>query len=334
MKKNLKIIMKTKFTLFIFGFTLGGFFYSYVYPPIKSSVKLAFFEEDSTSLAQKKIVLVLGSGGIRGLAHLGVLEVLEKNKIPISEIVGCSAGSLIGAFYAASLDLDFLKDIFLPLKRKDLVDFDLLGLRYGLSSGEAFHHFLDKNLPVKEFKKLKIPFKIAATDLGSGDGVIIKSGSLIPAILGSSAYPLVYRPVSWQGRTLVDGGVVNPIPVDEARKLKPDLVIAVNTSIKIKEELPSNLFGVAKRSMEISHYSKAKESLARADIVINPDLGVIGTFDEANNYQIYNEGKKAAALQIKSILKALRKTKKINLKAKPFMPLVSFLRGLKIFFNI
>ena len=151
MRKNLKIIMKTKFTLFIFGFIFGDSFTLICTHLSNLQVNLLFLKRRIV-LAQKKVILVLGSGGIRGLAHLGVLEVLEKHKIPISEIVGCSAGSLIGAFYAATLNSSYSDTYFVP-KGKDLVDFDLLGLRYGLSS-KLFIIF-DKNLPVMILINLK-----------------------------------------------------------------------------------------------------------------------------------------------------------------------------------
>ena len=326
-------LSKNKWFFLCLGIFMSGVFFSSL-PALKSSFILGLAEQKKVAIKEKKVALVLGSGGVRGLAHLGVLEELEKHGIPISHIIGSSSGSLVGALYASLKNITKLKEILLPLKLSDLVDIDFFGLRYGLSSGSSLKIFLEKNLPVKSFNELLIPLKVAVTDLVGGEGHIISSGRLIPAIMGSSAYPMIYRPVNWEGKTWVDGGVVNPIPVNEAQKLKPDLIIAVNTSITLKKELPSNLFGVAKRSMEISHYAKAKESLQSADIVIHPKLGEIGTFEEANNMQIYLEGKKAASLKIKSILSLLKKQKEIKVDEKPYLWLVHLIKYFKkIFFS-
>ena len=124
-----KKLIRKKVFFFSTGFILGVFF-SYLYPVLSASYKLAIHTETNLPLSEKKVVIVLGSGGIRGLAHIGVLEELEKNNIPISQIIGCSAGSLIGGFYAASKNLEYLKTIFFPLNRKDLVDFHLFPEKY------------------------------------------------------------------------------------------------------------------------------------------------------------------------------------------------------------
>jgi len=166
-----------------------------------------------------RLALVLGGGGAKGLAHVGVLEELEKANIPIDLVVGCSAGSIIGALYCDCPCTDHLKDTLLTLKTSLLVDIDFWNARFGLCQGRSLRKFLRNNLDATTFEELKLPFFLVATDLYSSELIIMGGGPLVPAIEASCSIPFVFVPVSLHGRAFVDGGMIDPVPVRVAKHL-------------------------------------------------------------------------------------------------------------------
>lgn len=241
-----------------------------------------------------QVVLVLGGGGARGMAHVGVLEELEKARIPIDLIVGCSIGSLVGALYADCPNSCCLKSILEPIKREDFMEVDVTAMRYGLGRGDPLKRFLIRHLGPKEFPETKIPLIVVATDLCTGELVQISSGPLAPAIQASCAYPLFFAPVKAYDRYLVDGGVVDPIPTKIAKFYNPKLIIAVDLSEAARAEFPDHLFGVVKRCTEIKFRKQSRHCLEHADVVISPLLADIGIFQSGVNRQVYEAGKEAA----------------------------------------
>lgn len=254
-----------------------------------------------------RVALVLGGGGARGIAHVGVLEELEKAGIPIDVVIGCSAGSIVGALYSDCLSTEHLKDIFLSLKVNYLLDFNFLACRYGLCQGRSLRWFLDRNLNAKNFEDLKIPFYAVSSDLYSGELIPIGGGPIIPAVEASASIPFVFTPVSLYGRVLVDGGVIDPCPVRVAKHFKPDVIIAVELCNLLPRRFPSNLFGVACRSIEITFLWQSEDCIADADVVISPELGEAGCFDDKYNEAIYQAGREAAIKMIPKIQKLLSK---------------------------
>jgi len=166
-------------------------------------------------IGPKKLGIALGSGGAKGIAHIGILEVLERNNIVINEISGSSIGAMIGAAYAAGLTIEEMKEIAFSIDLKKLwTFFDFTNpMTGGLIKGEIVEEFLNTILPVKRFEELRIPFKCVATDLKTGEPVIYNSGDLVPAIRASISLPGVFIPYRYQERLLLDGGIVNPVPV-------------------------------------------------------------------------------------------------------------------------
>lgn len=251
------------------------------------------------------LALVLGGGGAKGLAHVGVLEELEQANIPIDLVVGCSAGSIIGALYCDCTSTKHLKETLLKLNTNVLVDFDLWNARYGLCQGKSLRKFLGKNLSATTFDELKLPFFLVSTDLYSSELVIIGGGPLIPAIEASCSIPLVFVPVNLYGRALVDGGVIDPVPVRVAKHFNPEMIIAVDLRGLLPQTFPTNLFAVAARSAEITLLWQSESCLAGADVVIRPNLEGLGTFCENQNERIYQAGKTAARRAIPEILACL-----------------------------
>lgn len=239
------------------------------------------------------VALVLGGGGARGMFHVGVLEILEEENIPVDLIVGCSAGALVGALYADNYCVENVKNMLMCCKRGDLLDIRLSCCRYGLSQGTAMCSFLAKHLKARKFEDLKIPFVCVATDLEQGEAIPLGTGLLIPAIQASCAVPFFYQPVVLNGRVLIDGGVVEPNPVAAACVHNPKLVIAVDLSALLPITAPTSLFGIAQRSAEIMHLNMSRHCLQDADIVIKPMINPIGMFEDCHTNYLYEEGKRS-----------------------------------------
>ncbi len=254
-----------------------------------------------------RLGLVLGGGGAKGLAHVGVLEEFHHANIPIDIIVGCSAGSIVGALYADNPCTDHLKETLLKLKSRLLIDIDIWQGRYGLCQGRSLRKFLEKNLCSRTFDELQIPLFIVATDLYSSELVTIGGGPIIPAVEASCAIPLVFVPVSLHGRAFVDGGVIDPVPVRVAKYFGAEVIVAVDLRGLLPQTFPTNLFGVAKRSAEITLLWQSESCLTDANVIIRPELGDIGTFDDEYNEQIYNAGRMAARKAIPYIIELLAK---------------------------
>ena len=177
----------------------------------------------------KTVGLVLGSGSSRGWAHIGAIEALEEAWIPVDVIAGCSVGSYIGAIYASG-GLASLKEFILGMNGEKMFSyFDVVIPRSGLLDGnKKLSEFLSGHTDAETFADLKIPLKMVATDLESGDKVVMNSGNLFMALRASMSMPGLFAPVEYKGRWLVDGGLVDPVPVSVARAMGADVVIAVD----------------------------------------------------------------------------------------------------------
>ncbi|CRX39540.1 patatin-like phospholipase family protein [Estrella lausannensis] len=254
-----------------------------------------------------RVALVLGSGGVRGMAHVGVIEELMDACVPIDLIVGCSAGSIVGAVYADNPDLDALKCAIWKIKTDSVLDIDLWNCKYGLSKGNCLHRVLDEHLVAETFDELKIPLVVVASDLNTGELVPIGSGDLVTAVQASCSIPFVFVPCKYRGRVLVDGGVVNPVPVKVARDLGAEIVIAVDLSELLPKTFPTNLFQVATRSAEIAFMWQNEVCTRGADIVIRPRTTGIGTFNEKMKWELYCAGKSAAEEKRGEIIELLRR---------------------------
>ena len=179
-----------------------------------------------------KVALVLGSGAARGLAHIGVLKVLEEKKIPISMVAGTSMGALIAGAYAAGLGAKQMEEIACETNwlRVAKLFFPRRLQREGLLDGRRIEEFLIALIGEQKIEELKIPFAAVATDIWTGEEIVLKSGSLVKAIRASISFPFVFAPVQIDGRFLVDGGVVNPVPVNVAKDMGADFIIAVRST--------------------------------------------------------------------------------------------------------
>lgn len=239
----------------------------------------------------KKLGLALGSGGVRGLAHIGVLKTLLRHNIKIDYIAGTSVGAWVAAHYALFQDIEKTAEFTTGKKKEKFLSFLEPSFDGGLVKGQKLEAMLDDWLNKKTFANTKIPLKINATDLISGEEVIFNKGKLSFAVHASMAVPGIFKPVIWGKRALSDGGLSNPVPDNIVKQMGADVVIAVNVNYF---HSPLNIapekigFGkVAERTDVIIGHYLAKYSMRNADFIIQPSLVKYSSW---NDYFTKNQG--------------------------------------------
>ncbi len=254
-----------------------------------------------------KIAIVLGAGASRGFAHVGVLKVLESQKIPIHLIVGTSAGSVVGSFYAYGIDAFQLQTMAMCLLKDDVVDWIIPD--NGFVRGDKLENYVNKTVRQTSLERLKIPFRAVATNLQTGEETVFATGNTGRAVRASCAIPGVFQPVRIGENTYVDGGVVSPVAVDAARRAGADIVIAVDISAGVAGAVPQGILDTMLQSIDIMYAKIATVQLKGADVVIRPQVSHIGSSDFEKRNDAILEGEKAAAQalpQIRQILDKLR----------------------------
>lgn len=216
------------------------------------------------------IALVLGSGGARGYAHIGVLQVLEQKGIKPDFIVGTSAGSLAGVLYSAKQSAQSVYDIAQELKVSDIREFDV-GLQ-GFFAGEKIAEFVNKQINFQKLEELKTPVYIVATRLDNGEQTIFNYGDAGQAVQASISIPSMFAPVKIGQYEYVDGGLVSPVPVKVAKQLGADMVIAVNILAQPNYTKTTNMWGLFNQNINIMQNKMADEEMKYAEIVIQPDV--------------------------------------------------------------
>ena len=287
----------------------------FVLPSCSTNSEFPFLPKEppeARKIGPIKVALVLGGGGSRSIAQAGVIEVLEANHIPIDLIVGCSAGSYIGAIYADEPNSARLKQKVIKLKKWDLLDpsmingFKMFWQLNGPVQGHALKKSIQKNIKSKHFNTLKIPLIVVTTDIDLGETFTIQSGSILPAIQASSAVPLVFKPVTIYGRKLVDGGVSSPLPVEVAMQYKPKVIIAVDIGTSPAYGKVNSTYDLTARSLHVPYFYLSKWQAKQADILIHPNIDQYGMFEDRYNQQMYEEGKKAAIKALPEIRRKLK----------------------------
>ncbi len=239
---------------------------------------------------QKTLGLALGSGGARGIAHIGFLQALEEADIRPDYVSGCSMGSIVGACYCAGVPLATLKEVALSLKLSKIATLNINPIRSnGLLRFDKARKILEEYLGGLTFQDLKIPFLCIAVDLKEGKVIELKEGNVIDAILASSTIPGAFTPSVIEGRTLVDGGILERVPTKEVRDMGADVIVAVDVlgDLMQKEAAP-NLVETLLRCIDIMDTrltQRKKRSRARyIDLWLEPELGAM------DQYQVKNLG--------------------------------------------
>lgn len=250
----------------------------------------------AAELPKPKIALVLGGGAARGFAHIGVIRALEQEKIPVDMIVGTSVGSLIGALYASNPNSFELEWTAFTLEKEDLFDYKLLGAITGMGvvKGDKLEAFVRSKIPQTNIENLKLPFAAVATDLNRGERIVLDHGPVSQAVHASSAIPGVFEPVIYQGKLLVDGGVMDNIPISVAREKGADIVIAVDISENVANFNITNLVDVTIQAVNIMFDENVKNKKRDADILIAPAVGDISMLDFTQKKRCMQAGMNAA----------------------------------------
>ena len=217
------------------------------------------------------IGLALGGGFARGIAHVGVLKVLEEENIPIRYIAGTSVGALIGAAYCSGVSVAELEHMATRVRFKHFARWTLS--RYGFASNQRMIGFLNSLLKVKTFEELRIPLAVTATDFSTGEGVVFHSGPLADPVRASCAYPGMFLPVKIRGRMLIDGMLSHTVPSEPLRQMGAERVLAVHLKGRwISDEGPRHLFDVIGQCFAIAQEMNSSQWKQATDLVIEPDV--------------------------------------------------------------
>ncbi len=260
----------------------------------------------------KKVGLCLGSGGARGLAHVGVLQVLEENGIVPDVISGCSAGAIFGAIYAAGTNLYLLEKYLGTVDAKTIIDLGI-PIQGGFLSGDKIEEVVMTLTHDLSFGETRIPFLCIATDLVSGEMKVFQEGKLHKAVRASMAVPGVFTPVLIDGHYYVDGGVVEELPVDVLRAQGADVVITSDLGIKrnfFDPEHPSPV-DILRRSTDIMQAKLTRQQADKGDVVIRPDASFMGLL-KINGYE---ESVSAGRLKAMEALPRIRELLGMDLPA-------------------
>ncbi len=261
-----------------------------------------------------RIGLALGGGAARGFAHIGVIKTLEAQGIVPDLIAGTSAGSVVGALYAAGFNGFDLQRLALQMDETAIADWSLPSR--GVLRGEALQNFINKAVDNRPIEKLPRRLAITATDLQSGELIVFERGNVGMAVRASSSVPAIFQPVTINGREYVDGGLVSPVPARAARNMGADVVIAVDISSRPAAQSLGGSVDLLLQTFAIMGQSIAAHELQNADVVIRPSLGATKGTDFQSRHLSILEGETAASAQLKLIQEVLAQAR-ARLAARP-----------------
>ncbi|SCC70798.1 NTE family protein [Acinetobacter albensis] len=250
------------------------------------------------------VALVLGSGGARGYAHIGVIQVLEQHGIHPDFIVGTSAGSIVGSIYASGKTANELRDIALNMKANDVRDVKI-DLK-GFFDGKKVENYVNEQVNNTPLEKLKTPMYVVATQLKEGKKVVFNYGNTGQAVRASVSIPSMFVPTKIGEDEYVDGGLVSPVPVEVAHDLGADIIIAVDILAQPIHTETSNVWGLFNQNINIMQNHLAREELQYADVIIQPELKEKAhIFDVKNREITIQAGRDAAQKQLNAIFTAI-----------------------------
>ncbi len=250
------------------------------------------------------IGVALGGGFARGMAHIGVLKVLEEESIPVRFVAGTSVGALIGASYCSGLSLEDLEKVAHSCRFTTFARWTVS--RYGFASNDRMVSFLHHTLKVKTFEELRIPLGVTATDFNTGEGVVFHSGSIIDPVRASCAYPGMFLPVNIRGRWLVDGMLSHPVPTAPLHEMGADRVIAVHLKGQwSKDGAPRHLFDVIGQSFAIAQDQMSHLWRGAADVIVEPDVAGFAYDDFKRAGELIRCGEMAMRQALPEVLKWL-----------------------------
>ena len=228
-------------------------------------------------MKNKTTGLALGGGAVLGAAHIGVLKALEELEISIHYVAGTSIGAFVAAFYAFNKTWKEIEEIAVKLKWMDISGISLS--QYGLLSNEKLGELITEYIGDKKFKQSSIPLAMIATDISNGKKVILKRGSVAEAAMASTAIPGIFKPLEIDGKLLVDGGIVENVPIHTLKDMGADYIIGVDLNAKHSYNKPDNILDVMVNSFHFTLQASAKLQTEEADLLIQPDLSSFNRSD-------------------------------------------------------
>jgi NTE family protein len=251
-----------------------------------------------------RVGLALGSGGARGLAHIGVIKVLEEEKIPIHCIAGSSIGSLIGAFYASGMSPEMMKKLALHLKKKHWLD--LTVPKMGFVAGIKIKEMVRILTKGKGIEELSLPLSIVATDLVNGERVVFTRGPIAEAVRASISIPGIFVPEEIDGRLLIDGGVIDRVPIQALKEMGVDVIIGVDVGISNEPAKIGSIFDVIAQTIDIMEREMFRMGLNSADVLIQPNVGQHSSISFTQIEELILAGEQAARENLTSITEAIQ----------------------------
>jgi len=252
----------------------------------------------------KVIGIALGGGSARGFAHIGVLQALDEAKVPIRIVAGTSAGSLVGAFYAAGFSPWKMQEVALKVRDIDVADLSS-GNRRGMLGGAALRRLVNSYLDNMPIEKMPRQFAAVATDLATGELVALRRGDTGGAVAASCSIPGVFIPALFEGRELVDGGLTSPVPVGVARQMGADVVIAVDVGGRPTSKPRSGLYEIILQSFEIMGRSLAQMEGKTANLLIQPKTDRFDSSDFSARKEMIEAGYVAGQAAIPDLRRRL-----------------------------
>lgn len=252
-----------------------------------------------------RIGLALGGGAARGFAHVGVIQVLEEAGIRPQYVAGTSAGSLVAALYASGMSGAQLRQVAVAMQEAAITDWVLPLFNRGALKGDALAQYVNQQVQGRQIENMSLPLGIVATDLRTGDAVVFRRGNTGTAVRASSAVPGVFLPVKIGEREYVDGGLVAPVPVQQARQMGANFVIAVDISSDPQSGETSDVFKILLQTFTIMGRSINALALRQADVVVQPSLNGVGSADFASRERSIEQGRQAMLVALPKLREKL-----------------------------
>lgn len=249
--------------------------------------------------ARPRIGVALGGGFAYGLAHLGVLKVLEENRFPMDALAGTSVGSVVAAAVASGCPLAELEAEARHIRWRSFSRWTVSKL--GLASNDRMEEMLERVLRARRFEELRIPLVVVAADLATGEALHFRTGELFPPLRASCSFPGLFVPVEYQGRMLVDGAVVSGVPVEALAELQVERIVAVHLKTRGPRPAPANIFQVVEQAFEIAAGRNHSAWRKRADVVIEPDVSRFRWDDFGQAEELIEAGESAARAQLRAL---------------------------------
>jgi NTE family protein len=260
----------------------------------------------TSSPVKRRLGLALSGGGTRGLAHIGVLQAFEDSGIRPDYLSGTSIGAFAASLYAFGVPLREIRSIGQGMSPVNVSKLKLS--RYALFSNEELARLIQSKIGKARIEEALIPLAVIAVDIGTGEKIVLRQGEVAPAVMASNAVPGIYRPVIIDGRMMVDGGIVEDVPISPLRPMGADTVVAVNLSADRRYRPPDDIIDIILNALDIAIDEDTKAQVKAADVLIEPQLSHFRRMDVSQIDALIAEGYRAASASVEKIRAALERT--------------------------